>query len=151
MDEIWKETGIADLEISNFGNIRRGKYILKKYIIKDRNMVVITHRKKTINLCLSRLLATAFIPNPNNLPDVLHKDKNNLNDDIKNLEWGKRERNQNKKTGENHGMAILKENDVLNIREKRKQGYSFAELASDYGVSIGCIQGAVTKNWKNIK
>ena len=34
-----------------------------------------------------RILATQFIPNPNNLPVVNHKDENPLNDVVTNLEW----------------------------------------------------------------
>jgi len=36
---------------------------------------------------IHRLLAEAFIPNPENLPMVNHKDENKLNYDIDNLEW----------------------------------------------------------------
>lgn len=41
-------------------------------------------RKK---LLLHRLVAQAFIPNPNNLPEVNHKDKNTKNPKADNLEW----------------------------------------------------------------
>jgi len=36
---------------------------------------------------LHRLVALHYIPNPNNLPEVDHKDGNKLNNDVKNLRW----------------------------------------------------------------
>lgn len=41
--------------------------------------------RKRMNI--HRLVALTFIPNPNNLPQVNHKDENKLNNDVSNLEW----------------------------------------------------------------
>lgn len=46
-------------------------------------------------ISLHRLLATAFIPNPNNYPCINHKDENKLNNDLSNLEWCSNSYNRN--------------------------------------------------------
>lgn len=42
---------------------------------------------ETYHFLIHRLVAQAFIPNPDNLPEVNHKDKNVKNNNVSNLEW----------------------------------------------------------------
>lgn len=95
INEIWKDIpGYEGLyEISNFGNIKsfhnyRGRNNILKPKLKS-GYYQIGLRKNNIRkwYTLHRLVAEAFIPNPNNLPQVNHKDENKLNNNVENLEW----------------------------------------------------------------
>ena len=59
--------------------------------------ISLTKDKKRKLFLLHRLLALNFIPNPNNLPEVDHKDVNNQNNDLSNLQWITVKENRNKK------------------------------------------------------
>ena len=54
--------------------------------------------------------------------------------------------------GENNGMAILTENDVIEIRKWAKSGIKHGIIAYNFGVKKSYISGIVNnKTWKNIK
>lgn len=89
--EIWRD--IKDYEelyqISNLGNIRSKKNCLNKKpsITNVGYYVVGLYNGKNKNYLVHRLVAQAFISNPNNYSDVNHKDGNKLNNNVNNLEW----------------------------------------------------------------
>lgn len=64
------------------GNILSGGYDKDGY-----RQVILCFNKKQYNHRICRLVANAFIPNPNKFPVVNHKDENKENDNVENLEW----------------------------------------------------------------
>ena len=103
--EIWKDiTGYESLyQISNKGRIKSlqrfvtskngSKQLIKEKIRKTSvttagyEYVVLSSNGKCKTLLIHRLVAESFIPNPNNLECVNHKDENKSNNCVDNLEW----------------------------------------------------------------
>ena len=111
MDEIWKSIiGFENYEISNFGQVRRDRKILKLNTdIHGYWRIQLCKDGKQSNHRLHRLLANAFIPNPDTKECVDHIDRNRKNNQLSNLRWvTKQENNLNTKdrirnnTGERH-------------------------------------------------
>ena len=101
--EIWKEIeGYEGLyEVSNTGKVRS----LDRYTTGNRNRLLkgkeLRQRKNELNYCfvnlckdgvpkntrVHRLVAQAFIPNPEDKPYINNKDANPMNNHVDNLEW----------------------------------------------------------------
>ena len=60
---------------------------LKQTVKKGYCLVYLYNEKGRKSFLVHRLVANIFIPNPNNLPEVNHKDENPLNNSVENLEW----------------------------------------------------------------
>lgn len=82
------------------------------------NVVFCINQKKQHKLA-HRLVAEAFIPNPNNYTTVNHKDENKLNNCVDNLEWLSVE--DNNRYSNQH---MLTKEQVLMIPELVKLGYT---------------------------
>ena len=61
--------------------------ILKPMITNNYYSVGLSKEGKVKCIRVHRLVAIAFIPNPDNLPCINHKDENKLNNKVENLEW----------------------------------------------------------------
>lgn len=104
---------------------------------------------KCRTLTVHRLVAKAFLKNPNKYVQVNHIDGNKQNNNVSNLEWTSRSGNmkhayetglidKKKISGENHNNAKLTQQDVNEIRELfGKQPIS--TIASKYNVSVSTI------------
>ena len=94
MKEIWKDIKNYEglYQVSNFGRVKSLKFgkekILKLLKHNCGYLYIGLHKDNNVkNYYIHRLVAEAFIPNPDNLPQVNHKDENKLNNVVSNLEW----------------------------------------------------------------
>lgn len=99
--EEWRDiAGFDEYQVSNTGNVKSIKYgkerILKVFNINGYQYVHLCRDgEKPKNMLVHRLVAQAFLPNPDNLQDVNHKDENKTNNNVNNLEWCDRKYNIN--------------------------------------------------------
>lgn len=71
-----------------------------------------------------RLVAMAFLPNPDNLPEVNHKDANRQNNRLDNLEWCDRKYNSNYGDARKKQQESARKNKAYKRRPKRISQYS---------------------------
>ena len=166
MQEIWKP--VKEYEnlymISNLGKVRsldritrngRGDFIKKGKILTNINnnmgyeYVRLKDKNESKKFYIHRLVAQAFIPNPNNKKEVNHIDCNPLNNRVDNLEWVSHKENmaymsklgRSNKTGEwlekikqkniDNGKSVLQidpnTNEIINtfktIQSVKENGY----------------------------
>lgn len=113
MEEIWKKVPIYNYEVSNLGKVRNAttKKIKSQFINscgyhqvsfglkRDENgkPIIRDGKKVQYNPMVARLVAEAFIPNPNNYEEVNHISEDKDDNTESNLEW------VTHKTNMNHG------------------------------------------------
>jgi len=91
MKEIWKPIeGFESYEVSNLSRVRRAKNgrIITPVVLNTGYLVVrFSINRKVYTKLLHRIVAKAFIPNPNNYPVVNHINEDRKDARIENLEW----------------------------------------------------------------
>ena len=174
--EIWKDIPGYEgrYQASNTGQIkalarkRKNGVMSVERILKQQTWPL-GYKKVTLcnddncnkTLFVHRLVALAFINNPNNLPFINHKDENPSNNFVDNLEWCTRIYNANyghrleKTRGENNKVHKLTEQQVIEIRKAYKRmdrQYGSVALARKYGITHSTILDIVKKEkWKHIE
>lgn len=121
MKEVWKPVvGYEGLyEVSSDGRVKslfRYKKELKPNITRNGYATVELFKDKSSKrLLIHRLVAMAFIPNPDNLPQVNHIDENKLNNDVSNLEWITAKENMN------FGTRNKRQKDATNYSDEKRK------------------------------
>lgn len=82
-----KIKGFEDYEIFENGDIYKNNKKIRTFLNNGYLMVDLRRNGKAYHKRVHILVAQHFIPNPDNLPQVNHKDGNKQNPDVNNLEW----------------------------------------------------------------
>lgn len=177
MEETWRD--IAGYEgmyqVSNLGRVRsldrtdkRGRKWSGKVLAPIKTKLGYLHIHllsdgKPETAKIHRLVAESFIPNPDNLPEINHKDENKANNVVTNLEWCDRRYNttygkftheyiSNRVSGENNGRSKIKKKEAEEIRRLYVRGsrdFNITKLAEAYGLCPSQIGNIVRgESWK---
>lgn len=133
MQEIWKELcgldGLPDFLVSNIGNVRNKAtgFQYKFSFCKGYRVANIRYKGKQKNVKAHRLVAMAFLPNPDNLPEVNHKNGVKSDNRLENLEWCSRSQNAKHAyaNGLNHPSGGMPPKPVLCV----ERGLTFPSLS----------------------
>lgn len=171
---IWKdiEGYIGKYQVSNLGRVRslldsHGNYLKNKKILspaidkKGYLRVGLSKNNKSSTHKVHRLVAKAFIPNPNKLPQVNHISGIKTDNRVENLEWVTQKENTKhafeiglSKKGKHHHCSKLSAEHVKNIRDEYipfDKKHNQLALSKKYGVSKSCIKDVVNyKTYKDI-
>lgn len=178
MNIIWRDVvGIPGYQVSNTGLVKSlpKEFIDKRGRLWRRHASDMKLRKESsgylsVLLCyphgkgklykVHRLVAEAFIANPDNLPQVNHLNGIKSDNRVENLGWVSNSANikhayqmglLRRPTGELNPSAKLKNKDLTEISELRNKGLSFQKIASLFGVSKSCILLALKRYNKHLE
>lgn len=136
-------------------NIRLKKSYYQKNGYENIDLMMNGKRK---HFLVHRLVANAFIPNPNNYDEVHHKDEDKTNNNIENLEWCTRKQNLSHyyKKGKpihnfiNVKLIRVKDDKIIKDFKTKSEACKFAK--DNFNCSSGYLmKGKISKGYKIIE
>lgn len=169
--EIWSSIeGLeSSFEVSNQGRVRSLSRVItcknnKTLSIKGQ-IIKLNHvngyydvKLKKKHYLIHRLVAKAFINNPENKPQVNHIDSDKSNNHCSNLEWNTSTENiahsmkqGTHPKGESSGTSKLTEKDIPEIFELRIKGLSYEKIARIYSIDQSLVPKILNRKlWKHV-
>ena len=168
MSENWRDVKgyEGDYQISDLGRVKslkNGKERIRKLVKDNRGYlhVLLSKNKKVKNILVHRLVAEAFIKNPQGKRTVNHINGVKADNRLSNLEWATQSENIKHAfanglkcmKGENHSRNKITKNQVIEVRRLCDQGMKNKEIISKLGLdvtpqNISAIK--VGKSWPHI-
>ena len=149
--EVWKPVKDYEglYEVSNLGRVRD----TEKYLIRNGSpsidmgyiLVGLVKDDKTKVKRMHRLVAEAFIPNPEALPFVNHKDQNPSNNRVDNLEWCTSTYNANYKRDSELRKLSQGRQKMVVIMDKSGNEVTRCRSVNEAAEYLGISRGAVSK------
>ena len=154
--EIWKKYFDYDIEISNFGNIRKFSTKRKLTPSVDRDgyfwYMLRTPGKKDIKKFIHTLVLELFVgERPSKTSVGRHLDGNKQNNSVENLIWGSHIENIYDRLDVNDNKIFFDRQTIINIKNDLLNGLRQRDIINKYHISRGVIHLIATeKSWKNI-
>ncbi len=134
--ERWEKTDGYDYFVSNYGIVKNKKdRIMKQQLNEEGRYRIGLSNKKQKHFYVSILVATAFIPNPHNLPQVDHINKNRTDNRASNLRWV---------TAMENSQSV---NKTVNIGCVAKRGNTFEAIVKINGIKYNFCNVHEDKCW----
>ena len=144
-------------------NKKTGRPLKVQYNKDGYPEVQLWKNNKRKHKSMHRLFAEAYIPNPDSLPMINHKDEGTIDYSLDNLEWCTHSENtihayqtglEQKYCGENHHSHKLTKEDVEYIKQKyikRDSEFGAVALANKFGVDRTTIHDIIRgKTWREV-
>ena len=140
--ELWKDIkGYEGLyQVSNLGRVYSltSKKVIKPHYNNSGYLKIDLYKDGNgKRFLVHRLVAETYLPNPNNYPQVNHKDENKTNNCVSNLEFC--DRKYNIRYGTGHDRAAEKVKKAVFCIELNKVFKSITEASEVMGICLQCI------------